>query len=211
MGSEMCIRDSSYDKRNNPKNPTSGYWMQLTTDFAGLGGDVNYVRVGGEGRAYYPISEKITFVSRLVGGQIQGWGGDDIRLTDLYYRGGFGPRDLNTNDAIGGKTYWAGTAEVRFPLPFLPEDLGLSGAFFADAGSLFDANDLAKELNESCVPGRNNGTLCLADSSAVRASLGASIMWASPVGPIRMDFSKAIAKEEYDIEQFFRFGASSKF
>ena len=208
----------TYDKRNHPKNPTSGYYLQVSTDMAGLGGDVQYVRVNGEGRAYYPISEKITFVGRLIGGHIEGWGGDDIRLTDLYYRGGetirgfdrggFGPRDLLTNDAIGGTTYWASTAEIRFPLPFIPDDLGLSGAVFADAGSLFNANDLAKSLNGK--PVADNG-IVLADDSSIRSSVGASIMWNSPVGPIRMDFAKALTKEKYDEEQFFRFGASTKF
>lgn len=207
----------TYDKRNHPKNPNSGYYLQLATDFAGLGGDVQYVRVNGEGRFYYPISEKITFVGRVTGGHIEGWGDDDVRLTDLYYRGGetirgfdrggFGPRDMTDGgrkDAVGGKTFWAGTAEVRFPLPFVPDDLGLSGAVFADAGSLWDANDLAKEMNE-------NGEIVLADDSTVRSSVGASIMWNSPVGPIRMDFAKALTKEKYDEEQFFRFGASTKF
>ncbi|MBL8844301.1 MAG: outer membrane protein assembly factor BamA [Hyphomicrobium zavarzinii] len=208
----------TYDKRNHPKNPTSGYYLQVSGDMAGLGGDVQYVRVNGEGRAYYPISEKITFVGRLIGGHIEGWGGDDIRLTDLYYRGGetirgfdrggFGPRDLLTNDAIGGTTYWASTAEIRFPLPFIPDDLGLSGAVFADAGSLFNANDLAKSLNGK--PVADNG-IVLADDSSIRSSVGASIMWNSPVGPIRMDFAKALTKEKYDEEQFFRFGASTKF
>lgn len=204
----------TYDKRNHPKNPTSGYWLQVATDMAGLGGDVQYVRVNGEGRAYYPITEKITFVGRVTAGHIEGWGGDDIRLTDLYYRGGetvrgfdrggFGPRDTLTGDAIGGTTFWAGTAEVRFPLPFIPDDLGLSGAVFADAGSLFNANDLAKSLNKT-------GEIELADDSTIRSSVGASIMWNSPVGPIRMDFAKALSKEKYDEEQFFRFGASTKF
>lgn len=208
----------TYDKRNHPKNPTSGYYLQVSGDMAGLGGDVQYVRVNGEGRAYYPISEKITFVGRLIGGHIEGWGGDDIRLTDLYYRGGetirgfdrggFGPRDLLTNDAIGGTTYWASTAEIRFPLPFIPDDLGLSGAVFADAGSLFNANDLAKSLNGKAAA--DNG-IVLADDSTIRSSVGASIMWNSPVGPIRMDFAKALTKEKYDEEQFFRFGASTKF
>jgi outer membrane protein insertion porin family len=210
----------TYDKRNIPKNPTSGYYLQLTGDFAGAGGDVQYGRLNTEGRAYYPITEKITFVGRAVGGQIEGWGGDDVLITDLYFKGGetirgfersgYGPRDLNTQDALGGKTYWATTAEIRFPLPFLPDDLGLSGAVFADAGSLFDANDLAKELNESCVRGNKN-TLCLADESSIRSSVGASIMWASPVGPIRMDFAKALSKEDFDKEEFFRFGAATKF
>jgi outer membrane protein insertion porin family len=207
----------TYDKRNHPKNPTSGYYMQLATDMAGLGGDVQYIRVNGEGRAYYPITEKITFVGRLIGGHIEGWGDDDVRLTDLYYRGGetirgfdrggFGPRDLSPGsrkDALGGRTYWASTAEIRFPLPFVPDDLGLSGAVFADAGSLWNANDLAKEM-------ARDGDIRLGDDSSIRSSVGASIMWNSPVGPIRMDFAKALTKEKYDEEQFFRFGASTKF
>ena len=111
---------------------------------------------------------------------------------------------METDDAIGGKTFWATTAEIRFPFPYIPDDLGLSGAVFADAGSLFDANDLAKSLNKT-------GAITLADDSIVRSSVGASIMWNSPVGPIRMDFAKAITKADFDKEQFFRFGASTKF
>ena len=207
----------TYDKRNHPRTPTSGYYLQVATDMAGLGGDVQYVRVNAEGRAYYPITEKITFVGRLIGGHIEGWGGDDVRLTDLYYRGGetirgfdragFGPRDMTAGgreDALGGRSYWAGTAEVRFPLPFVPDDLGLSAAVFADAGSLFNANDRAKRLDQQ-------GLIDLADDATIRSSIGASIMWNSPVGPIRMDFAKALSKESYDEEQFFRFGASTNF
>ena len=48
-------------------------------------------------------------------------------------------------------------------------------------------------------------------ASAIRSSVGASLMWASPVGPIRMDFAQVLTKEPYDVTQFFRFGASSKF
>ncbi len=132
----------------------------MGTDFAGLGGDVQYVRYTGEGRFYYPITEKITFVGRATGGHIMGWGGDDVRLIDLFYkggetirgfeRGGFGPRDLNTDDALGGSTFWATTAEVRFPLPFVPDDLGMGGAVFVDAGSLFGAGAFAKNSPQLC-------------------------------------------------------------
>ncbi|MFA5949380.1 MAG: outer membrane protein assembly factor BamA [Hyphomicrobium sp.] len=208
----------TYDKRNNPKNPSSGYYVQVTGDVAGLGGDVSYARINGEGRAYYPISDKITLVGRAIGGHIEGFGSDDIRLADLYYRGGetirgfdrsgYGPRDLISDDAVGGTTYWAVTAEVRFPFPFIPDDLGLSGAFFADAGSLFGANNLAKSINTGSAPG---STFNLADDSTIRSAVGGSVLWTSPVGPIRVDFAKTISKETYDQEQFFRFGASTKF
>lgn len=214
----------TYDQRNHPKNPTRGYFLQLDTDFAGLGGDTQYVRVGGEARGYYPITEKITLIGRAVGGHIQGWGGDDIRLLDSYFKGGetirgfdragIGPRDIGSisKDALGGTTYWAVTAEARFPLPFIPEDLGMSGAVFADAGSLFNVSGRAEDVLSTCtvdnIPG---GEPCLADDSTIRSSVGVSLMWNSPVGPLRMDFAKAITKADYDEEQFFRFGASSKF
>ena len=201
----------TYDKRNHPKNPTSGYYLQLNDEFAGIGGDVNYWKVEGEGRAYYPITEKITFVGRVVGGHIQGWGGEDIKILDSYFKGGetirgferagIGPRDMMTGDALGGTTYWAATAEVRFPLPFIPDDLGISAAVFADAGSLWNVGGGAEDILGGD----------LSDENKVRASVGASLMWNSPVGPLRMDYAEALSKADSDKEQKFRFGASTKF
>lgn len=210
----------AYDTRNHPRNPNRGIYLQLGTDFAGVGGDVKYVRVEGEGRAYYPITDEITFVGRVIAGHIEGWGGDDVRLLDLYYRGGetvrgfdrggFGPRDTLTDDALGGKTFWAATAEVRFPLPLIPEELGMSGAVFADAGSLFGAGDRAKELDKSC--GVETGEkICLADDSSIRSSVGVGLLWNSPLGPLRLDYAYVLTKEDYDETQAIRFGASTKF
>ncbi len=215
----------TYDLRNDPKNPTKGLFFQVGADLAGLGGDVQYTSFSAEARGYYPITDKITFVSRAIGGTIQGWGGQDVRLIDLFFKGGetvrgfdragFGPRDLNTSDALGGANYWATTAEIRFPIPFVPDDLGIQGAVFADAGSLFGAGAGVKNAAQGCGAGFFNGTnwtaVCIADSSAIRSSVGASLMWASPVGPIRMDFAHVLSKETYDQEQFFRFGAATKF
>jgi outer membrane protein insertion porin family len=217
----------TYDLRNDAKNPTKGLWFQVGSDFAGLGGDVQYVSFAGEVRGYYPITDSITFVARGIAGSINSWGSEDLRMIDMFFKGGetvrgfdragYGPRDLNTMDALGGSQYWATTAEVRFPIPFIPDDLGISGAVFADAGSLWGAS--LGNTPRGCA---SNGTaqpnqygtwdaVCVADSSAIRASIGASIMWASPVGPIRMDFAKTLLKESYDDEQFFRFGAATKF
>jgi outer membrane protein insertion porin family len=208
----------TYDLRNDPKNPTKGLWFQTGADFAGLGGDVQYISLAAEARGYYPITDNITFVARAVGGSIQGWGGEDVRLMDLFFKGGetvrgfdragYGPRDLNTGDALGGQYYWATTAEIRFPIPFVPDDLGISAAVFADAGSLWGAS--INGVAQGCSAGSTT-SVCLADASTVRSSVGASLMWASPVGPIRMDFAKTLTKETYDDEQFFRFGAATKF
>ena len=207
----------TYDLRDDPRNPTKGLFFQAGTDFAGVGGDVQYVSFAAEARGYYPITDKVTFVTRAIGGHILGWGGQDVRLIDLFFKGGetvrgfdragYGPRDLLTGDALGGASYWATTAEIRFPIPYVPDDLGISGAVFADAGSLFGASIPAGTPSDCAVA----TDVCLADTSAIRSSVGASLMWASPVGPIRMDFAKVLSKQAFDEEQFFRFGAATKF
>ena len=208
----------TYDARNHPRTPTRGFYLQLEDEFAGLGGDVNYWRVGGEGRAYFPITEKITLIGRVIGGHIEGWGGEDVKILDSYFKGGetvrgfersgYGARDISTGDALGGNTYWAATAEVRFPLPLIPDDLGISAAVFADAGSLFDVTGGAKRALATCTTG---GKACLVDDNTIRSSVGASLLWNSPVGPLRMDYAKVLSKSDVDREQNFRFGASTKF
>ena len=197
-----------FDNRNHPRAPNRGYYASVSTDFAGLGGDVQYIRVQAEGRAYYPVYKDITLVGRVVGGHIMGWGGKDVRLLDLFYRGGetirgfekggIGPKDPN-GDSLGGKTYWAATAELRFPFPFIPDELGMSGAIFADVGSLFGANDTAKTIAG------------LVDDSTIRSSIGVSLIWNSPVGPLRADYAHVLSKADSDDVQLFRFGAQTAF
>jgi len=200
-----------YDTRNHTKNPTQGYYFALNQDLAGVGGDVKYIATTVEGRAYYPITKKITLVGRSVAGHIEGIGGDDVRLVDVFFKGGetvrgfdragFGPRDIATGDALGGKIYMAGTAEVRFPMPLIPDTFGLGGALFFDAGTLYDTGDLGTAINPANV----------ADDSSIRSSVGFSLLWQSPLGPLRADFAHVLTSESYDEEEFFKFGASTRF
>jgi outer membrane protein insertion porin family len=192
---------------------------------AGVGGDVDYIRSVAEARGYYPLTKDITLVGRAIGGNIMGWNGQDVRTVDDFFKGGetirgfapsgLGPRDQVTGDPYGGKNFWATTAEVRFPIPFIPDDLGFSGAFFADAGSVWgtDAAHFANAFLASHPAFVCATTPCFAveDSDAVRASVGASLIWASPIGPLRADLGWAILKEPFDQTQIFRFGAATKF
>ena len=138
--SELHEQSVSGRRSSARRSPTTSVTMprirraatisQLADDFAGLGGDAQYWRVNAEARGYYPITEKITFVGRVIGGThprlgwpgrsparclLQGWR-DDPRLRPL-------PAMVRAilsspnHDALGGQTYWAATAEVRFPLP----------------------------------------------------------------------------------------------
>jgi outer membrane protein insertion porin family len=223
-----------WDTRNNRKNPSRGFYFSVSQDFAGVGGDVDYVRSVAEGRGYYPLTRDITLVGRVIGGNIMNWNGGDIRTVDDFYKGGetirgfatagLGPRDPISGDALGGKNFYAGTTEIRFPIPFIPEDMGFGGAVFADAGSVWgtDADKYAQAYlaahGGQCPGGAglNNPKTgpCWTpaeDSDAIRASVGASLIWNSPIGPLRADFGWAVLKESFDQTQIFRFGAATKF
>lgn len=232
-----------YDTRNNRKNPTRGFYFSFSQDFAGAGGTVDYLRNVGEVRAYYPLTKDFTLVGRGLAGDILNWDGGLIRTVDDFYKGGecvrgfapagIGPRDPLTQDSLGGKNFYCATTEIRFPLPFIPEDMGFGGAIFADAGSLWgtDAATLANEylaktgsvcpgtVSSTTPSGIKNGTgtppyNCFSyveDSGNVRASVGASLIWNSPIGPLRADFGWALLREQYDQTQIFRFGAATKF
>jgi len=216
----------AYDTRNLPQQPTSGVFASFSQDLAGLGGDVNYIRSVADARGYYPITNKITLVGRVQGGVIEGWGDKDLRLTDLFFKGGetirgferagYGPRDACESpatgrrvpkcrrDALGGKYYWATTAEIRFPFPLIPDSLGMQGAVFVDAGSLWEPSALAVEAVE------DEGSFIF-DADQVRLSTGFSIIWQSPLGPLRADIAEALLKADFDETELFRFGASTNF
>ena len=216
----------AYDTRNLPQSPTSGIFASFSQDLAGVGGDVNYIRSVADARGYYPITNKLTLVGRVQGGNIEGWGGDDVRMTDLFFKGGetirgferagIGPRDACedaatgkrigdcTKDPLGGQAFWATTAELRFPLPFIPDNLGMQGAVFLDAGSLWEASGLALAAVD------DEGSF-INDTADVRMSSGVSIIWQSPLGPLRADLAQALLKASFDRTELFRFGASTNF
>lgn len=219
----------AYDTRNLPQAPTSGIFASISHDFAGVGGDVQYNRFVLDGRGYYPITNKITLVGRVQGGVIEPWGGEDLRLTDLFFKGGetirgferagYGPRDACrspttgsriancSQDALGGKYFWATTAEVRFPLPLIPENLGMQGAVFVDAGSLWEPGEAAI----AAMPDEGPTGSFIEDTSDVRLSTGVSLIWQSPLGPLRADLAEALLKADFDRTELFRFGASTQF
>jgi outer membrane protein insertion porin family len=167
--------------------------------------------------------------------------GDDLRIVDNFNLGpslvrgfapgGIGPRDISSGidpegNSLGGTRYWGASAEVQFPIWGLPKEVGLKGAVFADAGALWGYEGQTNFAGP-------NGTACFSctiiqsnvgpnftqgntitvggDSMDVRTSVGASIIWASPLGPIRFDFAKAITKNQFDQTQFFRFTGGAAF
>jgi outer membrane protein insertion porin family len=208
----------TYSTIDSYVDPHEGYYLRLAQDFAGIGGTANYLRTIGDARVYVPLGSKTDIVGlvHVQGGNVMGLG-SPVAITDNFFRGGetvrgfanlgYGPRDATSGPngiALGGKTFGVATAEVQFPIPFLPPDLGFKAAVFADAGVLFGVDTPAVCSVPPCVI---NG----ANDTTIRTSVGGSIIWASPFGPLRLDIAQALNKANYDQTQVIRFGAGAAF
>ena len=197
----------TYNTIDDQKNPHAGIFSTFAVEAAGLGGDAEWVKFTGRGTYYKTLSEEMDIVGLVSAGagHIEGYGDNELRVFDYFrandrmIRGfdydGFGPFDPSTGDHLGGSTYFNASAEAQFPMPVFPQSFGLKGAVFADAATLF-GNDLDGAT----------GT-----DMEWRASVGASIIWASPFGPLRVDYAVPVKKEDGDDEQNFNFGISSRF
>ncbi|WP_153768932.1 outer membrane protein assembly factor BamA [Labrenzia sp. CE80] len=200
---------------NNNLNPTDGVYASFGQEFAGVGGDSYYIKTTAEARAYKEILADYGVVGKasIKGGHITAIGDERLRVSEQFMVGGniirgfenqgIGPRDATTEDAIGGTMYVAATVETTFPFPAIPDEFGLSGAVFADAGSLWDADsDLINAVG-------SNGVV--SNDFELRASVGAGIRWNSPFGPLRADFAWPIVKDDADKTQVFRLSGGTRF
>jgi outer membrane protein insertion porin family len=97
---------------------------------------------------------------------------------------------------------------LQYPFYFLPKDSGFRGAVFADAGSLWGYKGPTSWAQTGEV---GPYAMQFADDDSVRASVGASLIWESPFGPLRFDFAYPILKQGYDRTQWFRFGGGTRF
>lgn len=202
-----------YSTLDDRKNPTEGLYGEFKQDIAGLGGDAHFVRTTGDVRYYYPLTDDLTLMARAQAGHIAGWNGD-LRVSDQFNLGpslvrgfapsGIGPRDIyggGRGNALGGTAYYGATLELQFPILGLPRELGLRGALYADAGSLFDYG--GKRYDPA--------TFQVVDDNSIRSSVGASLLWASPLGPLRFDYSWVLSKDGYDRTQAFHFSGGTSF
>ncbi len=208
----------TYSTLDNPKDPSSGVWARTSNEFAGLGGAAKFARTTDDVRVYQPITGDLVGVVRAQGGYVTPWGGQQLPLLSGFFGGpqlirgfapnGFGPRDITpgtTMDNLGGNIYWTTSAELQAPMPFVPPDAQLKIALFADTGSLWATNaSTVPGLATSLSPAQQ-----IANSQALRASVGASLIWDSMFGPIRIDYAYPIAKQSYDVTQRFQFHAGA--
>jgi outer membrane protein insertion porin family len=207
--------------------------LQLQQDFAGLGGDVHYLRTEFDSGIYRGLLPGVTASFRLSAGYIAGWDDDEVRINDRFFKGGstfrgfdvagLGPRQIlvtddgnpdtapvtQFGDSLGGNAYYIGTLQLTVPL-FLPEQFGLSGALFTEFGSLGLLDEGSKGTFTS-TNGANTFTSYVEDSLSLRGSAGISIFWDSPFGPVQFDFAQPFLHDYFDRTETFRFSTRTRF
>jgi outer membrane protein insertion porin family len=211
----------TYNDLDNNRLPTEGWYAQAMQTFYGLGGDATYVQTEGILINYATLSEELDLIgmARVRGGMKWNYGDKDgFRTQDNYFQGsrdirgfnsfGFGPRDPVTGDALGGMYFWNGTVEVNFPMPGVPESIGLRGAFFSDFGQLWNVSQDGIDAILESNPTASTEQL---DDNTLRASVGGSVIWASPFGPLRFDYAVPISQADWDETREFNFGVYSAF
>lgn len=210
----------AYDRRNSIVDPTAGFILTLTQQFAGLGGDTRYTKTQGNAKLYKSLFEEAVVLSaELEGGYI--YSTDGTRITDRFTTGGdsfrgfarngLGPRDFcdagecvrgpNTEDVdegLGGNAYSVLRLDASFPLG-LPEQYGIFGGVFADAGSLWLLDNRAGSMGE------------VDDAFHMRSAVGLSLFIDTAFAPLRFNYAFPIQKEAYDETERFRFTLQTRF
>ncbi|MEL6516358.1 MAG: outer membrane protein assembly factor BamA [Pseudomonadota bacterium] len=203
----------TYDSRRSGLNPNAGVLLSFGQDLAGLGGDSEYLRTTARAIAQTRVlNEEVTLRASFEGGTITTLNDENSRLTDRFFltsrqlRGfefrGTGPRDLDAvnEDALGGNNFVSAKFEVDFPIGFA-EDLGISGGVFLDMASVWglDNTDGA------------GGPDSVDDDFSLRSSIGFSIFWDTPIGPLTFNFSQPLEKEDFDLERNFDITITARF
>ena len=198
-------------------NPKAGVLLQFSQDFTGLGGDTTSVKsnlkLQGEQKTF---GEEVTLSATFEAGDLR-YSKGKSRVSDRFALGsrvmrgfnpgGVGPRELSSdgsetiNDALGGEQFAVARFEAEFPLG-IPEEYGITGGVFYDVGSLWG---LPVETSP------NGANTVYYNAAIPRQVAGASVFWATPIGPLRFNWTRAIQKEEFDEANNFEFTLSTRF
>ncbi len=209
-----------YDRRDNRIEPTSGWYASVGNDFAGVGFGVQYVRNKLSAGYYYPVAPgwTLSFTGEI--GDIFGWGGEPVLLQDRFFVGGdnlrgfqpagIGPRDLVSQDALGGNKYYVGSVTESVPLG-LPKELGITGRIWTDFGSLWSNDQKNLTLTPAQLAANGGIPPQVVDTAAIRIASGVGVSWASPMGPVRLDLGVPLRRESFDKTQFFRVSFGTRF
>lgn len=195
----------TYDSRRTGLNPNAGVVLSFGQEYAGLGGDLDFIKTTGRAIAQTQVfSEEVTLRAILEAGAIDFQNGQNSRFINRFsgqvMRGfdtnGMGP--IEGSEHLGGDYFATLKFEADFPLG-LPDEFGITGGFFYDIGAIWGVDT-------------SNATGPVASTGFEdRHVIGLSVFWASPFGPLRINFSTPLKSEPGDIEQNFDLTVRTQF
>ena len=167
-------------------DPSTGMINSFSAEYAGLGGDNKYARFTVDNTYFYPLYKKLIASTKLTLGYMTDVG-KPIPIDEKFYLGGIyslrgykvrtvsptvsqlvvnGVGDHSIQEIYtGGSREVTGNVELTFPLL---ADVGLKGLLFFDYGNSYDDNSKL--------------------FSTMLMSYGWGIRWASPIGPLRLEY-----------------------
>ncbi|MEM8775103.1 MAG: outer membrane protein assembly factor BamA [Pseudomonadota bacterium] len=192
-----------FDTRRTGLNPDAGVLFDIGVEVAGVGGDQQFVRPSlrlvGQRRL---LRGDVVLRATLEAGAIEFFGGESSRAVDRFsqqvIRGfdanGIGPSQ--GGEQLGGNYFSALKFDVEFPIG-LPDEFGISGGLFYDIGSIWGLDDSIGVIDS--------------ESFRLRQSIGVSLFWNSPFGPLRLNFSRVLQSEPDDVERNFDITVRTEF
>lgn len=204
----------TFDQRERGVDPTRGVILSISQDFAV--GNQSRRSIKTEARAGYVQSlfnEDVRISADARIGMLHMVGGksrfrERFQLGSImrgFEGGASGPRDFGAanQDSLGGNRFFSIQMEAKFPLG-LPDEYNIAGGVFADIGSVWGV-DNTTGINMTSPAGVDSNKM------QVRATVGVSLFWESPLGPLRFDFSRPLRKQAFDRAQNFDFSIVSQF
>ncbi|UCE53884.1 MAG: outer membrane protein assembly factor BamA [Desulfobacterales bacterium] len=175
-----------YDSRDSAFHPTHGSDHGVSVEYAGLGGDIGFIKYLAETAWYYNLFWDAVVVGHSEGGYVDG--SPNMKLPDYekfylgginslrgFERGDLSPRD-ETGNEVGGNKFIQFNFEFRYPLL---KDLGVLGVAFFDTGQVWGDDESV-------------------DFTDLRESAGLGIKWLSPMGPISLFYGWILDREDSD-------------
>lgn len=206
--SSSAVASFTRDTRNNPLITTKGTYHNITLEYAGLGGDVNFFRVLANGRYYIPVWGTSVFKVNARLGYIKSTNGEPVPLFERFFTGGINslrgyelrsvgptvtiPDSITGDDEIfvyGGNKLLVMNFEYEFPIY---DRGGFRGVVFFDIGNTFAEDQALNPLK-------------------LRADYGAGIRWNSPFGPLRFEWGFPVKRRPDEKRSVFNFTIGSFF
>lgn len=194
-----------HDKRDDRSDPRKGYFLSVSTEYTGVGGNKKWIKNELESRTFYPVIGDLIFRTRFYAGKLDQVQNRQIPRTEKFTLGGsrnlrgysfedIGPTKrllrkdgsgLFDNFNVGGEFTTFGNIEFQHPLS---REAGLKWVLFFDAGHAGDV-----------------------DKIKVYTDYGFGFRWFSPIGVLRFEFGYPLTGEFKDRGSQFHFDIGQLF